>query len=65
MGNKIHPIGFRLGITRDWESRWYAGKKQYRQLLLEDQQIRDYLPRSSTRPAWPAWTLSGPPTTWR
>jgi len=43
MGNKIHPIGFRLGITRDWESRWYAGKKQYRQLLLEDQKIRDYL----------------------
>lgn len=37
MGNKIHPIGFRLGITRDWESRWYAGKKQYRNLLVEDQ----------------------------
>jgi small subunit ribosomal protein S3 len=50
MGNKIHPIGFRLGITRDWESRWYAGKKQYRQLLLEDQQIRDYL----TKELYPA-----------
>lgn len=43
MGNKIHPIGFRLGITRDWESRWYAGKKQYRHLLLEDQRIRGLL----------------------
>ena len=50
MGNKIHPIGFRLGITRDWESRWYAGKKQYRHLLLEDQQIRDYL----TKELYPA-----------
>jgi small subunit ribosomal protein S3 len=50
MGNKIHPIGFRLGITRDWESRWYAGKKQYRQLLWEDQQIRDYL----TKELYPA-----------
>ena len=50
MGNKIHPIGFRLGITRDWESRWYAGKKQYRQLLLEDLEIRDYL----TKELYPA-----------
>jgi small subunit ribosomal protein S3 len=50
MGNKIHPIGFRLGITRDWESRWYAGKKQYRHLLLEDLQIRDYL----TKELYPA-----------
>jgi len=35
MGNKIHPVGFRLGITRDWESRWYAGKKDYKKLLEE------------------------------
>jgi small subunit ribosomal protein S3 len=50
MGNKIHPIGFRLGITRDWESRWYAGKKQYRQLLWEDQKIRELL----TKELYPA-----------
>lgn len=50
MGNKIHPIGFRLGITRDWESRWYAGKKQYRHLLLEDQKIREVL----TKELYPA-----------
>ncbi len=43
MGNKIHPIGFRLGITRDWEARWYAGKKAYRHLLWEDLKIRDFL----------------------
>ncbi|ADW22841.1 30S ribosomal protein S3 [Thermus scotoductus] len=50
MGNKIHPIGFRLGITRDWESRWYAGKKQYRHLLVEDQRIREVL----TKELYPA-----------
>ncbi len=43
MGNKIHPVGFRLGITRDWESRWYAGKKDYKELLEEDRKIREYL----------------------
>ncbi len=43
MGNKIHPIGFRLGITRDWESRWYASKKDYKDLLEEDRKIRSYL----------------------
>jgi small subunit ribosomal protein S3 len=50
MGNKIHPIGFRLGITRDWESRWYGGKKQYRHLLWEDQKIRELL----TKELYPA-----------
>jgi len=50
MGNKIHPIGFRLGITRDWESRWYAGKKQYRHLLVEDLKIRELL----TKELYPA-----------
>ncbi|CUU11058.1 MAG: 30S ribosomal protein S3 [Fimbriimonadales bacterium] len=43
MGQKIHPIGFRVGITRDWESRWYAPKKQYRHLLYEDYLIRKTL----------------------
>ncbi len=43
MGQKIHPIGFRVGITRDWESRWYAPKKQYRHLLYEDHIIRTTL----------------------
>ena len=40
MGNKINPNGFRLGITRGWNSRWYAGKKQYAGLLKEDERIR-------------------------
>lgn len=40
MGQKINPIGFRVGVTRDWESRWYAPKKQYRHTLYEDYLIR-------------------------
>lgn len=40
MGNKINPVGLRLGITRDFESRWYAGKKAYAKTLQEDRQIR-------------------------
>ncbi len=43
MGQKIHPVGFRVGITRDWESRWYAPKKQYRHLVYEDYLIRTTL----------------------
>ncbi|WP_424950566.1 30S ribosomal protein S3 [Deinococcus sp.] len=41
MGNKINPNGFRLGITKGWNSRWYAGKKQYSKLLAEDEKIRN------------------------
>lgn len=45
MGQKIHPIGFRIGVNRDWESTWYAGK-DFPQLLLEDAKIRDYIKKS-------------------
>ncbi len=41
MGQKIHPVGLRLGITRTWESRWFE-KKNYRAWLHEDQSIRKY-----------------------
>jgi small subunit ribosomal protein S3 len=44
MGQKIHPIGFRIGVIRDWESKWYADKT-YSELLYEDHQIRRYLRR--------------------
>lgn len=40
MGNKINPNGFRLGVNKDWDSRWYANKKDYRKLLVEDARIR-------------------------
>jgi small subunit ribosomal protein S3 len=41
MGQKVNPIGLRLGITRDWESRWYARKNTYRDWVLEDAKIRE------------------------
>lgn len=42
MGHKTHPKGFRLGITEQWESRWYAGR-DYAELLQQDLKIRQYL----------------------
>ena len=49
MGQKIHPVGLRLGITRTWDSRWFE-KKHYRAWLHEDVKIRKYFARW-TRPA--------------
>jgi len=43
MGQKVNPIGFRIGITEPWRSRWYAGKKDFRALLVEDQRIRRFI----------------------
>lgn len=43
MGQKIHPIGFRLGITQDHRSRWFADSKRYSDLLQEDYKIRQYV----------------------
>ena len=41
MGQKTHPVGFRLGIIKDWQAKWYAKKPSlYRSLLQEDLQIR-------------------------
>jgi len=40
MGQKVHPIGLRLGIIRDWDSRWYARKPTYRKWVLEDAKVR-------------------------
>ena len=39
MGQKIHPIGFRLGITKEHKSRWYADKRRYPELLKESEKI--------------------------
>lgn len=43
MGQKTHPLGFRLGITQDHRSAWYANLREYANLLKEDDQIRTYL----------------------
>ncbi len=55
MGRKIHPIGFRLKVNRDWDARWFAedsarGERQrYRELLMEDFAIRRYLKQEGSR----------------
>lgn len=43
MGQKINPIGFRIPVTKDWRSRWFARKDEFGDLLLEDQKVRDYV----------------------
>ncbi len=46
MGQKVNPISLRIGITEDWRSRWYAGKKKFGKLLVEDQKIRKYIKKN-------------------
>lgn len=43
MGRKIHPYGFRVGVTKDWQSKWYARHTQYADLALEDMRLRDLI----------------------
>ena len=43
MGQKIHPTGFRLGVKHDWNSRWYANKKNFPSMLIEDIRVREFL----------------------
>lgn len=43
MGQKINPFGYRLGISKDWRSKWFANRENYADLVLEDKKIRDYL----------------------
>ncbi|HEX5455379.1 MAG TPA: 30S ribosomal protein S3 [Stellaceae bacterium] len=43
MGQKVNPVGLRLGINRTWDSRWFAGKNEYGQLMHEDMAIREEL----------------------
>jgi small subunit ribosomal protein S3 len=51
VGQKVNPYGFRLGVTTDWKSRWIASKQEYRDFLIEDWKIRDYLRRQLERAA--------------
>ena len=46
MGQKVHPIGFRVGVSRPWESMWYQEKKNYVTCLHEDLKIRQYLKKN-------------------
>jgi small subunit ribosomal protein S3 len=43
MGQKMHPHGLRVGVIKDWDSKWYADKKHYSDYLVEDHKIREYV----------------------
>ena len=43
MGQKINPTGLRIGVIKDWESRWYAGKNDFGSTLVEDYKVREFL----------------------
>lgn len=43
MGQKVNPVAYRTGIMEDWKSRWYASKKEFAELLIEDKKIRDFI----------------------
>ena len=43
MGQKVNPKGFRIGVIRDWDSRWYANNKDFKNYLYEDYQVRKYV----------------------
>ena len=43
MGQKVSPVGLRVGVNRDWSSRWYADKKDFSGLLHEDIKVRNYI----------------------
>ena len=45
MGQKIHPAGFRLAVTKNWNSRWFANSKEFPGMLKEDVKVREYLKR--------------------
>ena len=45
MGQKTNPVGLRVAVTKDWQSKWFAGKREFGKLLVEDADIRRLLKR--------------------
>ena len=43
MGQKVSPHGFRVGVIQDWDSKWYANKKNFADYLVEDHEVREYV----------------------
>lgn len=49
MGQKVNPHGFRVGVIKDWDTKWYADKKTFSDFLVEDKKIRDFVKEESFR----------------
>ena len=62
MGQKINPTGFRLPVTRNWTSRWYANGRDYPNTLQEDLKVRSFLLKKLRNAALPACSSSVRPT---
>ena len=60
MGQKVHPTGFRLGISADWTSTWYADTGQFADYLAEDLRIRDFLKKKLSQAAVSRIQISRP-----
>jgi SSU ribosomal protein S3P len=52
MGQKVNPHGLRVGIIKDWDSRWYANDKTFNEYLVEDFKLREYIKKSFTCPEY-------------
>src|SRR5690606_29465376 len=61
MGQKTHPVGFRLGILKDWKSNWYA-EKDFPRFLKEDETIRQYMERRLSHAAISQITIERKPS---
>jgi small subunit ribosomal protein S3 len=59
LGQKCHPYGFRVGITRDWRSRWYASKQEFGKYLVEDQRIRKLIHKLLSNVGGPVGSNAG------
>ena len=46
MGRKVHPYGFRVGVTKDWQSKWFADQRHYSELALEDARLRKLIQKT-------------------
>ncbi len=57
MGQKVNPIGFRTGIMIGWKSRWYASKREFADLLVEDQKIRSFIKKRKDRGGKPMYPM--------
>ena len=60
MGQKVQPNGLRLGIIRDWNARWYAGKHDYAKNLAQDMQVRNYMKKRLANAAVSRITIERP-----
>ena len=61
MGQKIHPIGFRLGVQRIWTAKWYGSNRNFSSTLLEDIKVRDYLKKKLAHASVSNVVMESPP----